>query len=285
VPTATAGSNYSIQITGKLNAATITLGQRIEFLTAAQTMAVNATTLSFWVYNHSGGTIAPAVLTYYPSTADTWTGVTVKPSLATTNATLISGNADTDATWTYWYCNIPADNHYAAGAAVEINFGSMAATYYVCVSQAQLEIGATGATYTTFEVLPPAVELARCRRFARSTTAASGTSSATGINGYISPAGTTASFFAPFWSCGSESSPMFSNPSMTYGVTITASGTGDVTASTPAGTLVATGAISQASGQPGLFYFAVTGGTANQIAICRCYNSGAASWILFSSDL
>ena len=58
-------------------------------------------------------------------------------------------------------CAIPASTNYLAGAEININFGSLGATYYLCITQIQLE---AGTSYTAFDIQPPAVELARCQR-------------------------------------------------------------------------------------------------------------------------
>ena len=57
-------------------------------------------------------------------------------------------------------CAIPASTNYLAGAEININFGSLGATYYLCITQIQLE---AGTSYTAFDIQPPAVELARCQ--------------------------------------------------------------------------------------------------------------------------
>jgi len=162
------GSKYSLGITGAGTGGTtathITLSQRIEASTAIQTMAISATYLSFWAYNGesaAGALTTPQILTWYPTAADTWTSGTANAQVTTTAATQLDGSTAIN-NWSKWGFPIPASTHYVTGAEIDIDFGSIAATYFVLVDQCQLEVGTS---VTNFDVLPPAVELARCQRF------------------------------------------------------------------------------------------------------------------------
>jgi hypothetical protein len=202
-PSSNIASNYSCKILGAATAAAVTLGQRVSAKAAKQNMSLAATYLSFWAYNKAGGTIAPAVLTFYPSGADTWNSGTANAQLGSTNATLLVGNAATDASWTQWGCAIPASSNYATGAEININFGSLGATYWVAVAQAQLEIGSSA---TTMEVLPEAPELVRCQyRYKRFGAA----SFAMQFNAYASTSAQYLGYSIPFFP------PMASTPTMT----------------------------------------------------------------------
>ena len=247
-------------------------------------MQTGATCISFLLYNKSSGTLAPTVATSYPtSTADTWSSAT--GALSATAATLVSGNATTDATWSLWKCAIPANTGYINGAELDINVGSLGTSKYVCFSQVQLELGTSN---TTFMALPLAEENIRCNRRYRRINQ-QGTSSAsvitwTGISGYAQNA-TQANFIIPFLGNGGDANPMATTPA----VSVSCSATGDVWAVTYNGGILNT----YASSTPSLYsltfsqlYFnthdsLVSGG----YMILGLYHSGGGAWIDFSSDL
>jgi hypothetical protein len=140
------------------NASTnVTLGQRIEAIVAASLSGQNLY-FSCWIYNNTGGTIAPNFSLFNAASADTWSGT---PTAVVNNQTmdLLSGSAS-NGQWGKWGYAITAPS-IANGAEVNVNFGSMSSSQYVKVAQCQLELGTAA---TAFEILPPTVDLARCQR-------------------------------------------------------------------------------------------------------------------------
>jgi hypothetical protein len=135
----------------------VTLGQRIEAIVAASLSGQNLY-FSCWIYNNTGGTIAPNFSLFNAASADTWSGT---PTAVVNNQTmdLLSGSAS-NGQWGKWGYAITAPS-IANGAEVNVNFGSMSSSQYVKVAQCQLELGTAA---TAFEILPPAVDLARCQR-------------------------------------------------------------------------------------------------------------------------
>ena len=172
----TAGATYCLGMEGKTSCANVTVGQRMRSLFAAETVATQATCLSFWAYNITGGTLAPVVKTYYPSTTDNWTST--NNNQETPAVTCVAGTPATQSAWTEWTCNIAASSNYTAGFSVEVNFGALSSgAAYVYISQVQLEVGNSP---TVFEVLPTGLELQRvqeysCKSYQMNTAIAAGT--------------------------------------------------------------------------------------------------------------
>jgi hypothetical protein len=152
------GAWWGQSVVGVTGCSGVLLGQRIEAATMQQQYQ-NGLYLSWWQYNKTASRITPSVTVMTPATADGWTA-TAGSSSALGSAQLLAGSG-TSGTWGQWGIAIPTSDMTQLGLEVDILEGNILGPGTVVVAHAQLEQG-SGAT--TFEVLPPAVELAMCQR-------------------------------------------------------------------------------------------------------------------------
>ena len=157
------GAVNCAKLTGTASLSDLIFGQRIESLYAAQ-LAGQALYFSCWIYNgNSSGTLAPSLSIYNTSAADKWTGSQSQTALVNAAAaTLLSGSLAA-GNWAKvgWAISAQTLANMANGIELYVDVGAVGASQYVAFAQWQLELNTAA---TAFEVLPPAVELARCQR-------------------------------------------------------------------------------------------------------------------------
>jgi hypothetical protein len=164
-------SLYCAKVVGNTNITDTLFGQRIEQKVLNAGLYQNGGYFSTWFFNGTGSSITGLnlVLLCPSTTADTFSGVTSTTTLALSaigGTYTGSGTSFTVANgaWVQVGCAIAVANiANNKGLELVVDCGNTlgSTSNYVCFAQWQLELGSAA---TSFEVLPPAADLARCQR-------------------------------------------------------------------------------------------------------------------------